>query len=206
MGKIYYILGKSSTGKDTIYNKIMEEGGLNLKKILMYTTRPIREGEEQGKDYFFVTEDEYYHLKENGYLIEMRSYQTIHGIWRYFTVNDTQIDLCKNSYMMIGVLTSYLSTKDYFGEDKVVPIYIELDDGVRLQRALDREKMQGEPKYAELCRRYLSDSADFAEEKIEKAGITKRFLNNDLETCVREVREYILKKERAVESCGYQSK
>ena len=106
MGKIYYILGKSSTGKDTIYNKIMEEGGLNLKKILMYTTRPIREGEEQGKDYFFVTEDEYYHLKENGYLIEMRSYQTIHGIWRYFTVNDTQIDLCKNSYMMIGVLTS----------------------------------------------------------------------------------------------------
>ena len=49
MGKIYYILGKSSAGKDTIYKRIMDEGGLNLKRIVMYTTRPIREGEKQGE-------------------------------------------------------------------------------------------------------------------------------------------------------------
>lgn len=203
MGKIYYILGKSSTGKDTIYKRIMDDGGLNLKRIVMYTTRPIREGEKQGEEYFFVSEDEYRRMKNNGCLIEVRSYHTIHGIWRYFTANDIQINLAENSYMMIGVLTSYLSTRNYFGEDKVVPIYIELDDGIRLQRALDREKMQGEPKYEELCRRYLADSKDFAEDKIKDAGIEKRFINNNLESCVKEVKEYILMKERVVEPCGY---
>lgn len=206
MGNIYYILGKSSTGKDTIYKKIMEEGTLGLKKAVMYTTRPIRESETPGEEYFFVTEAEYQKIRQEGHLIEVRSYNTVHGIWRYFTVNDAQIDLERNSYLMIGVLTSYLSTRQYFGRDKVVPIYVELDDGIRLQRALDREKMQGEPKYAELCRRFLADMEDFSEDRIREAGIEKRFINNALESCVQEIEEYIIKKESVVESYGYQSK
>lgn len=191
MGKIYYILGKSSTGKDTIYKKIIEDSELSLKKIVMYTTRPIREGERQGEEYFFVSEDAFQSMEREGRLIEMRAYDTVHGLWRYFTVNDEQINLLSNSYLMIGVLTSFLSTRDYFGKDKVIPIYIELEDGVRLQRALDREKVQKEPKYAELCRRYLADSEDFAEDKIKEAGITKRFVNDDLASCVEKIKEYI---------------
>ena len=191
MGKIYYILGKSSKGKDTIYKKIIEDSELSLKKIVMYTTRPIREGERQGEEYFFVSEDAFQSMEREGRLIEMRAYDTVHGLWRYFTVNDEQINLLSNSYLMIGVLTSFLSTRDYFGKDKVIPIYIELEDGVRLQRALDREKVQKEPKYAELCRRYLADSEDFAEDKIKEAGITKRFVNDDLASCVEKIKEYI---------------
>lgn len=206
MGSIYYIFGKSSTGKDTIYKKIMEDGKLKLKKAVMYTTRPIREGETPGKEYFFVTEAEYRKIREDGRLIEVRSYDTVHGVWRYFTVNDSQIDLSGNSYLMIGVLASYLSVRKYFGGDKVVPIYIELDDGIRLQRALDREKMQGEPKYAEMCRRFLADLEDFSEDRIREAGIDRRFINDALESCVREIKEYIMKKESVVESDGYQSK
>ena len=191
MGKIYYILGKSSTGQDTIYKKIIEDSELSLKKIVMYTTRPIREGERQGEEYFFVSEDAFQSMEREGRLIEMRAYDTVHGLWRYFTVNDEQINLLSNSYLMIGVLTSFLSTRDYFGKDKVIPIYIALEDGVRLQRALDREKVQKEPKYAELCRRYLADSEDFAEDKIKEAGITKRFVNDDLASCVEKIKEYI---------------
>ncbi len=51
---------------------------------------------------------------------------------------------------------------------------IELDDGIRLQRALNRERTQAEPKYAEMCRRFLADSEDFSQEKIERAGISRR--------------------------------
>ena len=74
----------------------------------------------------------------------------------------------------------------------LVPIYIEVDDGVRLQRALDRERVQDHPKYKEMCRRYIADSDDFSEENIEKAGITKRFENDDFEQCLKEIREYII--------------
>ena len=68
---------------------------------------------------------------------------------------------------------------------------IELDDGIRLQRALDREKEQLEPKYQELCRRFLADEEDFSDDKKETAHIQKVFYNDDLEKCLREIRSYI---------------
>ena len=51
--------------------------------------------------------------------------------------------------------------QNYFGKENVIPIYIQVDDGVRLERALERERTQKEPKYAELCRRFLADEKDF---------------------------------------------
>lgn len=193
MGKIYYILGKSSTGKDTIYKKILEDKEMCLKDIILYTTRPIRDGETDGKSYHFVNEEEYQKIKESGSIIEERSYDTMHGVWRYFTVKDQQIDLDNNDYVIIGVLKSFVDTRAYFGEDKVVPIYIEVEDGARLQRALNRERKPENRRFKEMCRRYLADSEDFADEKIISAGITKRFENEDLATCIKEVKEFIRK-------------
>ena len=70
MGKIFYILGKSSTGKDTIYKNILEDETLGLKDIILYTTRPIRDGETDGKSYHFVSEKEYEDIKKSGLIIE----------------------------------------------------------------------------------------------------------------------------------------
>lgn len=193
MGKIFYILGKSSTGKDTIYKNILEDETLGLKDIILYTTRPIRDGEIDGKSYHFVSEKEYEDIKKSGLIIEERSYNTMHGVWRYFTVKDSSIDLSNNNYVIIGVLKSFIDTRDYFGSDKVVPIYIEVEDGLRLQRALNREKKPENRRFKELCRRYLADSEDFSEDKIKDAGIDKRFENVDLSSCINEVKEYIRK-------------
>lgn len=60
----------------------------------------------------------------------------------------------------------------------MVPLYVEVDDRLRLSRALERERKQTEPKYAEMCRRFLADCEDFTEEKIAEAGIVRRFSNN----------------------------
>lgn len=192
MGKIVCIMGKSSTGKDTIYKKLLENKKLELKKIVPYTTRPIREGEQDGVEYHFVNESEYEILEASGKIIEERAYNTFHGLWRYFTVDDANIQTDENSYIVIGTLEAYRAMKSYFGENKLLPVMIELDDGVRLQRALDREKKQQNPKYEELCRRFLADSEDFSEEKLAEAGITKRFCNNDLKQCLMEIEDYIL--------------
>lgn len=191
MGKIFYILGKSSTGKDTIYKRVLEKSELNLKDVVLYTTRPIRDGETPDVTYHFVDEEKYQELNDKGLIIEARAYQTMHGLWRYFTVHDTELNLDKEDYLVIGVLSSYLSIRDYFGEDKVVPIYIEVDDGVRLQRALDREKRPENRKFTELCRRFLADTEDFSEDKLIAAGINKRFVNDDLNRCIEQICDYI---------------
>ncbi|MBO5165854.1 MAG: guanylate kinase [Lachnospiraceae bacterium] len=193
MGKIVYLMGKSSTGKDTIYRNLLAENRFDLQKIIPYTTRPIRIKESNGVQYFFTDEAGYKELLDSGRVIEHRTYNTYHGLWRYFTVDDGQIDLDAKNYICIGTLESYESTKAYFGAENMVPVLIELDDGARLQRALDRERKQSEPKYEEMCRRFLADSEDFAEEKIVQAGITRRFYNENLEQCLKEIDTYIAK-------------
>lgn len=192
MGKMVYLMGKSSTGKDTVYKQLLKNPFLQLKKIVPYTTRPIRAGETEGEEYFFTDERGFENLKAQGKVIEDRAYHTYHGLWRYFTVDDGNIDLENNNYIIIGTLESYLKTREYFGKAKVLPILLEVDDGVRLQRALDRERRQENPKYEELCRRYLADAEDFSEEKIKEADITLRFSNENLEKCLSEIEEYLL--------------
>ena len=192
MGKIFYLMGKSSSGKDTIYNKLLQNKKLNLQKIVLYTTRPIRAGEENGIHYYYVDEKKTDELIKAGKVIELRAYDTFYGVWKYFTVCDDQIDLEKSDYLMIGTIESFQKTKAYFGSERVVPIMIELDDGVRLQRALDRERREEHPRYEEMCRRFLADSIDFSPEKKKEAGIEKEFYNQNLEECLREIEGYIL--------------
>ena len=190
MGKIFYIMGKSSSGKDTIYKKLSERMP-ELQRIVPYTTRPIRDGEQEGVEYHFVGEDRLREMQEAGRVIEVRAYNTKCGVWTYFTADDGQIDLEKKDYLVIGTLESFQALKKYFGEEKIVPIYIEVDDGVRLSRALEREQREKEPRYEEMCRRFLADSADFSEENLQRSGIRKRFVNMELERCLEEIGAYI---------------
>lgn len=191
MGKIFCIMGKSSSGKDTLYKQILEDETLHLLRIILYTTRPIRIGEKDGVEYFFVNQEKLSELEAKGKVIERRAYHTVHGIWNYFMVKDGQIQLEHQDYLMITTLEAYTKVRDYFGTDSVVPIYVEVEDGIRLQRALDRERTQTEPKYAELCRRFLADTDDFSEEKLQQAGIQERFLNEDLAVACKEITSYI---------------
>ena len=192
MGKIYCMMGKSSSGKDTIYKMLLEDADIPVKTIVPYTTRPMRAGETEGVEYYFCDEARLKELEAAGKVIELRAYDTVHGIWKYFTVNDHQMADDKQDYLLIGTLESYLKIRDYFGKERVVPIYIEVEDGLRLQRALDRERSQTQPKYEEMCRRFLADSADFSEEKLKEAGITKRFVNRDLKETKQKIKEFML--------------
>lgn len=187
MGRIYCIMGKSSSGKDTIFKLLLEREGLNLKRIVSYTTRPIRSNEKPGEEYNFVTIEEKDRLMEAGKVIEIRKYDTVHGPWFYFTVDDGSVDLENNDYLIIGTVESFVKIRDYYGKDKVLPIYIEVDDGVRLSRALERERSQEHPKYEEMCRRFLADQQDFSPENIQAAEVTNVFNNDDnsATTCQR---------------------
>lgn len=191
MGKIFCVMGKSATGKDTIYQKLLNESKLELKRIIPYTTRPIREGEVEGREYHFCTEEDVQKLEKEGRIVELRAYDTVYGIWKYFTVNDGTIQLDKENYLLIGTLEAYIKIRDYFGEDRVLPIYIEVEDGERLLRAISREKLQDVPKYEEMCRRFLADAKDFSEENLIAAGIEKRFVNVTLEDTIKKVESYI---------------
>lgn len=190
MSYIFYFMGKSSSGKDTLFKKVREYMP-ELKIIVGYTTRPIRANEVDGREYFFVSQEKMHEMEEKHQVIERRSYHTVHGVWNYFTADDGQVKDNEENYILIGTLESFVQIRNYYGKDKVIPIYIEVDDGVRLKRALEREMQQENPKYAEMCRRYLADMEDFKEENIKECQIERRFENDNLEMCLKEICEYI---------------
>ena len=187
MGRIYYLLGKSATGKDTLYKEILKRRP-KLRTVTIYTTSPIREGETDGVEYFFTDREELERQLASGKVIESRTYQTIAGPWTYYTVDDGQFDVADDeSCLMIGTLESYEKMCAYFEAGKMVPVYIEVPDGIRLLRAVKREENQKKPNYREVCRRYLADEKDFSEENLERLGITKRYQNTDMEMCLEEI-------------------
>lgn len=191
MGRIFCLMGKSSSGKDTIYKMLLEKKELKLQRIVPYTTRPIRIGEKEGVEYHFTDEAGLQMLQNAGKVVELRSYQTVRGIWKYFTVDDGQIRLDEENYLVIGTLEAYQKMKEYFGEKKVCPLYVELENEERMRRARLREEQQEKPDYAEIKRRFLADEQDFSEEKIKACDITMRFHNTNSADTVCRIEKYI---------------
>ncbi len=191
MGQIYCIIGKSSTGKDTIYKRLLADSSLGLKKIVSYTTRPIRVGEKDGEEYHFVSLEEKDRLVLSGKVIEIRHYDTVYGAWYYFTVDDGYISEAED-HLIIGTVESFVALRGYYGKDNVIPVYINVSDGIRLTRALEREKSQSNPKYEEMCRRFIADNRDFADEVLKVSGIENIFNNDeDIDKTVDAVAEFI---------------
>lgn len=191
MGKIFCLMGKSASGKDTIYHRLLTDSRYKLKKVVPYTTRPIRAGEQDGENYFFCTDTQAAQMEQDGRIIELRAYDTVCGVWKYFTADDGQISLKDTDYLLITTPEAYVKIRDYYGAEHVCPLYVWVDDGERLARALERERAQTQPKYAEMCRRFLADEQDFSEEKLQNAGIIKRFENRSIEQVAEEISEYI---------------
>ena len=193
MGKILCIIGKSSSGKDTIFKELIKDKDLKLIPVVSYTTRPIRQNESQGIEYHFISEERLEEYQRAGKIIEKRQYNTINGTWFYCTVDDGQLDLAKpDFYLLIVTLEAYENLRNYFGIEQVIPFYITVDDGIRLERALKREKRQEVPNYDELCRRFLADSADFHTTKLQACGIAKQYKNENLKECMNNIKLDIL--------------
>lgn len=180
-------MGKSASGKDTLYRKIMASCDY-LKKINMYTTRPKRENEVDGREYNFIDED--FLIKNEDKIIEKRVYNTVYGPWTYATLDLGDIDKNDN-YLMIGTLESYKKMKEYFGDPNIIPLYIEVPYDIRLERAMNRDKAEQKSMIEEINRRLAQDEIDFSEQNIIDANIKKRYNNQDSDICAKEIIEVI---------------
>ena len=193
MGKLFCLIGKSASGKDTIYRQLLADETLGLKPVVTYTTRPKRSGESEGVEYHFTDEKHLEAFRQEGRVLEERIYHTVYGDWHYFTADDGQVVLDEHSYIIITTPEALTGITAYYGRESVIPVYITLDDGERLERALKRERSQENPGYSEMCRRFIADEKDFSEEKLVKAGVREDsyFFNNELSTCLSQIGEMI---------------
>lgn len=165
MSKIYCITGKSGSGKDTMFQLLLQNGTHRFEPIIPYTTRPMRAGEVNGESYYFVTDEEFRQMEQAGEVVEKRQYNTVQGVWTYFT---RKFPLRQDvDYLYITTLEGAKALARAYGVGTVILIYLHLNDYDRILRCISRESRQSKPDYREMWRRYLADERDFAEENLK---------------------------------------
>lgn len=157
--RVFCLVGKSCSGKDTLYARILERHP-ELVPVVPCTTRPRRTGE--AGNYCFVTEEQLRQYEAQGQVIEKREYHTVQGLWTYFTLR-FPLD---QDRMLITTLEGAKALMDAYGPQAVRIVYLHVDDRTRLLRCMDREERQEYPDYAEVCRRFLADQSDFSDGKL----------------------------------------
>ena len=177
MKSIVCLLGKSASGKDFIMNKLVKEYG--FKRVISHTTRPIRNGETNGKEYYFISLDKFLNMSLKDNFIECREYNTQQGLW-YYGLSKHEIDLTDdNKYVVILDFNGLKALEGYLKsvgmEDKLTSVYIDAKAQVRLQRSLNREGEMTDEQVMEVIRRLEADERDFEGAK-EYADLT--FTNN----------------------------
>ncbi len=192
MKKLFVFMGKSAVGKDTLFAKTMSRHP-ELRTVVTYTTRPIREGEKNGDEYYFTDEENMNKMQSEGRVIEVRCYNTVKGPWYYFTAENDEMRDDDNLYAMITTLEGYNKIREYYGDDIVVPIYITVPDVIRMERSINREKKEENPCVAEVCRRYLADEEDFSQENLKNARITESIDNLDMDKALEQIDKVLAK-------------
>lgn len=105
---IVIIIGKTASGKTTIVNELTSKYG--YKSVITFTTRPIREGEEQDVTYHFISDNDFQNKIKENFFAEWKSYDTKFGTWYYGTamediksaIEDTIVILSPDGYREIA--------------------------------------------------------------------------------------------------------
>lgn len=151
--KIIALFGESGVGKDTIQNWLVSNFPEEAHKIISCTTRPPRDYEVNGQDYYFIDTEFFAQKVLNGTMLEATTFNH----WGY----GTPIDSLEEDKVNIGVFN--IAGIDCLLQDSrldVLPIYVKVPPKVRLMRSLQREAF---PDCEEICRRFLVDQKDFSD-------------------------------------------
>lgn len=177
--RIFCILGMSGTGKSTIVDCLKND----LTLITPCTTRPMRDGEVNGEDYYFYNKNDFESLVSNNQIVGVSEYKVANGdIWKYgFSIND----LNQNKDLILSCNPVSFNKLKELGFN-VISILIKVDNKERLKRIYNRNDNQG---IDEIMRRNKDDLL-----------VYRRFLhdklvynNNSIEDCVNEIRNVIKK-------------
>lgn len=167
MYKIVTLTGKAGSGKDTLMHHV-REALPELHEIVSCTTRPPREGEVHGRNYYFLTHEEFSERLNDGTMVEA----TVFNDWCYGSC----LEHMSANGINIGVYNPEgVQILQCMPEVEVYPIFIDASDKTRLLRQLNREN---DPDIKEIIRRFKADEDDFAPENLQEIDF-KYTVDND---------------------------
>ncbi len=149
---IVVLIGKTTSGKTTVANELCKNHG--YKRIITYTTRPMRENEVQDVDYHFISDEQFNKMVENNEFTEYKRYNTAHGVWSYGSVVTLEQELSNNCYVII------LTPQGLRDLSKKTLRYIAFYLNVGFESQLERLKKRGDEEQ-QIIKRLKNDAKDF---------------------------------------------
>ena len=189
--KIFALLGYMGVGKDTILKQVLKDMD-DVKPIISTTTRPMRKGETEWVEYYFIDDTEFFRRGTD--FVEQRIYHTKvkeNGVekdatWRY---GIERAELEKDDYLIVIVdSVGYKELKNYVGNNKIVPIFISAPQEELKARALARGDLE-----AEVDRRLKDDYERFMDFRVRTVYHEVKNGEGRLEEAIKEVEGIITK-------------
>lgn len=176
------IIGKTASGKDKIVNELVSKHG--FKKVITYTTRPMRKGEEQDITYHFVSDEDFKQKINEEFFAEWKSYITAEGVWYY----GSALKDIKNADDKSVIILTPQGYRDIKGKVncKVVSIYLYANNATIKKRLMAR---CDDPKEAE--RRVLHDNEDFKGIENEVDRIVYNNESDTIDGVVQKILKYV---------------
>ena len=180
---IIALLGKAGAGKDTVA-RILVENNPEWHMMVSCTTRPMREGEKEGVNYYYLTNEEFATKVLNGDMLEAVCFNN----WYYGTDKTTLLPGINVGVFNPEGYDCFLESAKIDPELTVIGFYVDVDDKIRMMRQLTRET---DPDVKEICRRYFADLEDF--DDIDYLNLKKVSNDNldDLNYTTRYIQEFV---------------
>ena len=161
MCKMIALVGAMASGKDTLFRNVC---ALTSKAtpLISTTSRPMRNGEKEGREYNFVSKEEMNKMLNEDKFVEVRAYNVATLETWYYGLEKDSIDLnSNNTYIVIVDIEGLKKIKKYLSEnglrDNLVSVFVDCSAHIRMQRALSREGKMTDEQIKEICRRNISD-------------------------------------------------
>lgn len=185
---IIALIGASGSGKSTIEKELSTHHG--YKKIISYTTRQMRNGEENGKDYFFINNEIFTDMLNNGLFAEYDEYSQnrLYGTLKYDYLSDEDkvIILTPNGLRQI---------QKNIPKENIVSVLVKSNLGTRVKRYIDRcgvDKFNFDDKN-EIASRVERDFGMFLGLEREVDLVVNNNENDDIAMIVMEILNYVKK-------------
>ena len=149
---IIVLVGKTASGKTTIANELCKNHG--YKRIITYTTRPMRENEVQDVDYHFISDEQFNEMVKNNEFTEYKRYNTAHGVWSYGSVITSEQELSDDCYVII------LTPQGLRDLSKKMSRYTAFYLNVGFESQLERLKKRADEEQ-QIIKRLKNDAEDF---------------------------------------------
>lgn len=150
MINVIVFMGEAGSGKDRVLNEILASDS-SLHRVISYTTRPKRENEVEGRDYYYVSENDFFELIKTGSMYE----HSLHRWWYGTGVNSYDENKINVAVLNPEGIRNLIDD----GRFNITVYWVRAAAKTRLLRQLNREE---DPDCNEIVRRYGTDTDDFS--------------------------------------------